>query len=170
MGTINRIVRGLLSTIDSQVQGKHPDSFGEQIVPIYEMKTGLQWTKGVVIKTNAAAATGNGKVVDLQPAPGELWQVHAVGVDFVALDDLITNWNIGLRFSSNSIDVPIIPVQLAAFNVSMGMRTGTGVVFPIPWEITQGYQFSAWVDRVSGAAPVAGVSVLLRVVCTVQLI
>lgn len=167
MGTINRFVRGLLSSIDSQVQGVHPSSFGEQIVPTMDMGAGLQWSKGVLISRISAATAVNGKIVVQQPPPGKVWHVHAVGMELIQLDAVPTNWGMQLTFGDTVNDCPISQDNLRTQLNGLTTRIATSRVFAIPWQVTAPNQFAAWVQQATGAVAL-GVSVVLQVIYTEQ--
>lgn len=159
MGTLNRVPRGLLSLLDSQVQGRNPSEVLESIAPGLEMLKFMTAAKGHVVQQASLTVTGApGAGSAISVPQGELWLVHLAAVEIVALDAAATTWFPALYATKGGVFVPLISPVLGISTGATGYTGSFSDVYQEPLWLFPGENLTPYMQKFTGTVPVAGVT------------
>lgn len=158
MGNINRVPKGLLSLLDSQTQGKNPDTMSDTVSPVYDMGPSWLLSKGYEIVTfsSAPVVAVGGYAQGFTVPDGELWAVYQVTTRVVNLDafDSHARCSVGFQLNGSTPYIALAKlgpegVQLASWACIPPTETNTAMIsFPVPFFAPAGSSFLGHVAAV----------------------
>lgn len=159
MGAVNRVTRGLLSLMDSQVQGDNPNDLSSSIIPTIQVEDFLRSSKGYdVVSTTTTVTTAPSSTVVTQVPSGETWQVACIALEFVALEALATTWFPAIYFTRSG---NAIPLDAPSAGIGTGVAGYVGSFthwFDRPMFFSGQEQIYGFMQKFTGTAPVLGVT------------
>lgn len=160
MGAINRVPLGLLSLLDSQTQGKYPDSFGELIAPTFDMAQLLAASRRYETASNVSGGVGsisNNNASVFVPN-GEVWLVRNITSGAFALEAGL-NYGIAAQYQDSlSIDLVTLAAQAVTNINSVGANLQVTANFSNWFFAVGGNVFSTAVTNIVGS-PVLGADI-----------
>lgn len=155
MGIINRVPRGLLSLLDSQTQGKNPDSFGEVIAPTFDMVNLFAMSKGFesIQSTSVPLLVPTSGVAFVTVPVSEVWLVRTVTTQINTLDAGGTGASCACTFRQSSSAGTQVTLAYTGLQSLFQLTANTRATFnaQVPLVVTGGNIFASDICNVSGA-------------------